>query len=245
MKILITDNQLNDEAARLSEKLNAPIVTIEEPGEVYLFVSEKGLSLKSNGQEIYGDFSRLTKRLNKSNLLGETIVRAVKIKGSDSVTVIDATAGLGEDSFLLAAAGNRVILFERDPVIAELLDDALRRASLDDKLSAIVERMTLIKGDSIREMKAYQGKADVVLLDPMFPEREKSSLVKKKFQLIHCLEEPCSDEQELLEAAKAVQPEKIVIKRPQKGPYLAGEKPNHSFDGKSIRYDVIIPQKKI
>ena len=42
---------------------------------------------------------------------------------------VDATAGLGEDSLLLAAAGFEVTLCEADPVIAVLLEDALTRAA--------------------------------------------------------------------------------------------------------------------
>ena len=79
----------------------------------------------------------------------------------------------------------------------------------------------------------------MVLLDPMFPARTKSAQVKKKFQLLHHLESPCEDEAELLDAALAARPRKVVIKRPPKGPYLAGKKPSYSLTGKAVRYDVI------
>ena len=81
---------------------------------------------------------------------------------------------------------------------------------------------------------------DVILLDPMFPEREKSSLIKKKFQLLQKLESPCPDEAALLKAALAAQPHKIIVKRPLKGPFLAGRKPDFSIKGKSVRYDCIV-----
>ena len=73
----------------------------------------------------------------------------------------------------------------------------------------------------------------------MFPEKRKSSLTKKKFQLIHELEKPCDDEEELLGAALSAHPRRIVIKRPLKGPYLAGIKPDYSIKGKTIRYDCL------
>ena len=76
----------------------------------------------------------------------------------------------------------------------------------------------------------------------MFPERNKSSLIKKKFQLLHNLESPCASEHELLEAGLAAKPKKIVIKRPLKGPYLDGVKPDYSYTGKAIRFDCIIPR---
>ncbi len=160
---------------------------------------------------------------------------------------VDATAGFGEDSLLLAAAGYNVELYEYDPVIAALLRDALRRAakSSDDALRDAVSRMDLREGDSVSAMRAMAGSnepPDIVLLDPMFPERRKSALVKKKFQLLQQLESPCegADEGELLEAAEAAGPRRIIIKRPLKGPYLAGRRPGYSITGKAVRYDCIV-----
>ena len=136
-------------------------------------------------------------------------------------------------------------LFEHDPVIAALLADGLARAAADPQLSPIVARMRLTSGDSVQALTARASmdvaKPDVVYLDPMFPARQKSAAVKKKFQLLHHLEAPCTDEEELLRAAIACGPRKVVIKRPAKGPYLAGIKPSYSIDGKAVRYDCIIP----
>ena len=89
------------------------------------------------------------------------------------------------------------------------------------------------------------GAADVIYLDPMFPERRKSAAVKKKFQLLHELERPCENEEELLKAAIDAHPSKIVIKRPVKGPYLAGIKPSHQFTGKAARYDCLVNLREI
>ena len=93
--------------------------------------------------------------------------------------------------------------------------------------------------DSVMALRELDFAPDVVLLDPMFPQRQKSSLVKKKFQLLHSLESPCANEEELLDAARAAGPKKIVIKRPAKGAFLAGIKPDYSLEGKKIRYDCI------
>ena len=82
---------------------------------------------------------------------------------------------------------------------------------------------------------------DVIYLDPMFPARQKSAAVKKKFQLLHHLEAPCANEEELLLAAIAANPRKVIIKRPIKGPLLAGIKPSYSISGKAVRYDCITP----
>ncbi len=81
---------------------------------------------------------------------------------------------------------------------------------------------------------------NIVLLDPMFPERSGSSQVRKKFQLIHCIEQPCDEEEELLDAAFAAAPRKILVKRPLKGAYLAGRTPSYSIRGKAVRYDCFV-----
>ena len=124
------------------------------------------------------------------------------------------------------------------------------RAAGDPALATAVTRMRLHAGeDSIAGLRHTaeligQGELtapDVVYLDPMFPERTKSAAVKKKFQLLHHLEQPCAAEETLVEAALAARPRKVVIKRPVKGPLLAGVKPSYQLAGKAVRYDVLVP----
>lgn len=204
-----------------------------------LRVGPDGVSLEKNGLSLRGDFSRLAARTRPDALPHELVVRAAKVKGIENPLAIDATAGLGDDSFLLASAGFRVHLFERDLVIAALLEDALQRALADPVLCDAAKRMRVTCADSIEALPKLAERPDVVLLDPMFPAKRKSAQAKKKLQLIQSLETPCKDEQALLDAALAAQPRKIVIKRPLKGPFLAGRKPDYSLSGKAIRYDCI------
>ena len=89
-------------------------------------------------------------------------------------------------------------------------------------------------------MKNMQQHPDVILLDPMFPERQKSSLVRKKLQVLQKLEMPCLDEYEMIITAMAASPRKLIIKRPLKGPYLADIKPDYSLTGKAVRFDCFI-----
>ena len=203
----------------------------------------EGLALVGDGMVLRADFARLLPRLRPDRLGRELLVRAARVRGAEAPTAVDATAGLGEDSLLLAAAGFAVTMFEQDPVIAALLRDALERAANEPQLACVVARMTLIEGDSVAGLRELDFSPDVVFLDPMFPERTKSAAVKKKFQLLHHLERPCDNEDELLDAALAAHPRKIVIKRPPKGPWLAGVKPSHSLAGKAVRYDVIVPPR--
>ena len=203
--------------------------------------TDEGLALMGGGMTLLPDLARMLPRLAPSRLSKELLVRAARVRGAEEPWAIDATAGLGEDSLLLAAAGFRVTLFERDETIAALLADSLERAATDPRLSEAVARMTLVAGDSIAALPQLEGMPDVVLLDPMFPDRGKSASAKKKLQLIQMLESPCEDEEALLAAALAAHPRKVVIKRPAKGPALAGAKPSYSLAGKAVRYDVIVP----
>lgn len=207
-----------------------------------------GTCLLGDGMVLRPDLSAMAPRLKPGRLNRELLVRAAKVKRPADAPAdarlplaVDATAGLGEDALLLAAAGFSVLLFESDPVIAELLRDSLRRAAAapEPELRAAASRMRVAGEDSIAALPGLAPAPDVVYLDPMFPERRKSAAVKKKFQLIHRLERPCDDEDALVAAALAARPRKVVIKRPVKGPHLAGIKPSYSIAGKSVRYDVL------
>ena len=209
-----------------------------EQNDMQLVRDENGLSLAADGQILRGDFTKMIPRIKQGAISKELLARAAKIKDADKeLTAIDATAGLGEDSLILAAAGFHVQMYERNPVIHELLEDAIRRAAEIPELAEIVARMELHHGDSIEAMKDLEEAPDVILLDPMFPERQKSALVKKKLQVIQKLEIPCNDEVELILTAMAAKPKKLIVKRPPKGPYLAGLKPDFSIEGKAVRFD--------
>jgi 16S rRNA (guanine1516-N2)-methyltransferase len=205
---------------------------------------ENGLALVGNGQTLRGDFTKMLPRIRRGNLGAELLVKAAKIKGFEgTITVMDCTAGLGEDSILLAAAGFRVKLYERDNIIAALLRDSLIRAAQIPELAPIVERMELHEEDSLIALTKLTEVPEVIYLDPMFPSRQKSALVKKKFQMLQQLEQPCKEGDEFLQAAIDCKPKKIVIKRPLKGEYLGNHKPDYSINGKTIRYDCIVIAK--
>ena len=253
--VLCGDEASRDRAVALAERLGLPGGAVLGPGSdpeagtLYLKASLQGASLVRDGMEVAGDFSRLLPRLKQGALQRELLVKAARVKGVERPRAVDATAGLGEDSLLLAAAGFEVTLCESDPVIAILLEDALARAAGDEALAHIAARMRLVEGDSRATLAALAAddatRPDVVYLDPMFPGRTKSAAVKKKFQLIHGLERPCEPEAEdsLMSAALAARPRKIVVKRPVKGPWLAGVKPSHAIAGKAVRYDCIVPPR--
>lgn len=247
LAVYAADIMYREEAEKLASSTGAAIAGSEEElagFSLALIINENGLTLSDGKREMHGDFTKMLPRLKPNNLNRELIVKAARIKSLEPpYRAVDATAGMGEDSLLLAAAGFEVDLFEYDPVIAALLNDTLKRSSKIPELAEITARMHLHTGDSIKGLSELDFKPDMILLDPMFPERQKSALVKKKFQLIHQLERPCDDEESLLNAAISAEPKKIVIKRPLKGPFLAGIKPDYSISGKAIRCDCLINLK--
>ena len=235
-------------AEALAARLGVDLLLEEPPARddlMLLRADDRGLSLAVGGMELRADLTRMLPRLRPNNLHGEFLVKAAKLKGFvDTPHAVDATAGFGEDSLLLAAAGFEVTMFERNPVTAALVRDALRRAAEEPGLAAAVSRMELVEGDGVEGLAGLAFTPDVVLLDPMFPAREKSASVKKKAQMLQHLEAPCGDEEALLAAALAACPRKVVVKRPPKGPHLAGSKPAYSLAGKNVRYDMYIPAGK-
>lgn len=228
-----------EEVAReYANRLQVPLV--EEPGEqLTLLVDETGLSLTGFGLTFQGDFEQMLHRLTGGRLQHEMLVHVAKTK-LENPKAVDCTAGMGEDAILLAASGYEVTLFEQNPVIAALLQDAMDRAKDHEFLGPVMNRMHLIQGNSVEILPTLEEKFDLIYLDPMFPARQKSGLVTKKLQLIQKLEQPCSSEEELFAMAVNRKPGKIVVKRPLKGANLAGKKPSYTIKGKAIRYDCFV-----
>lgn len=204
---------------------------------------EDVLVLCDGAMEISVNFAELHHRTTQGHLQKELLIKAAKIKDTTTgvLSAIDATAGLGEDSFLLAAAGFEVTMFEQNATIAALLRNGIERALQDPLLADVAARMHLVEGDSIKGLKTLASAPDIIYLDPMFPSKTKTAATKKKFQLLHSLEKPCSNEEELLSAALAARPQKVIVKRPAKGPHLSNIQPAYSLLGKAIRYDVYTP----
>ena len=170
---------------------------------------------------------------------GQMIAKAVGVQPGVRPHVLDATAGLGRDAFVLATLGCEMQLIERQPLIAALLEDGLARAARDLEVAPIVARMQLLQGNAIELMGAWQGEApQVVYLDPMFPHRDKSALVKKEMRLFRPLVGDDQDAPALLQAALALASHRVVVKRPRKAPIIEGAKPSYSLEGKSSRYDI-------
>lgn len=173
---------------------------------------------------------------------GEAVAKAVGIKGGYLPDVIDATAGLGRDAFVLAALGCRVRMLERHPVVAALLDDGLRRGYEDAEIGGwLRERLTLLHVVSQQALSDITPAPDVVYLDPMYPHRQKSAMVKKEMRVFQSLVGPDEDADALLEPARRLAKKRIVVKRPDYAPPLAGVVTQSAVVTKSHRFDIYPP----
>jgi 16S rRNA (guanine1516-N2)-methyltransferase len=170
---------------------------------------------------------------------GQMIAKAVGVQPGVRPQVLDATAGLGRDAFVLASLGCSMTLIERQPLIAALLEDGLARARQSAEVAPIAAQMRLLQGNAIELLSAWTDEApQVIYLDPMFPHRDKSALVKKEMRLFRPLVGDDLDAPALLAAALALASHRVVVKRPRKAPCIEGAKPSYVLEGKSSRYDI-------
>jgi len=170
------------------------------------------------------------------------VAKAVGVKSGYLPDVVDATAGLGRDAFVLAAIGCRVRMLERHPIVAALLDDGLQRGYQDAEIGGwLRERLTLIHAPSAQALGDITPAPDVVYLDPMYPHRQKSAMVKKEMRVFQSLVGADEDADALLEPARRLAKKRIVVKRPDYAPPLAGVATQSAVVTKSHRFDIYPP----
>ena len=168
------------------------------------------------------------------------LARACGFTKGSVPTVIDSTAGLGRDAFLLAGLGAQVTLIERSPRVHAALGAAMDVASgADAKVAEVIGRMTLVFGDSRALLQDIS--ADVVLVDPMHPPRGNSALVKQDMRTLRAIVGSDDDSAELIQAALACARNRVVLKWPLRAPTAPGlSRPSHQVIGKTTRYDVFM-----
>ena len=178
----------------------------------------------------------------------QLIARACGLNRGVLPSIVDATAGLGRDAFVLASLGAPVLMIERVAATAAILVDGLTRAQgcADDEIREIALRMQTLHGDATRELGELVTQWDqppqVVHLDPMYPHRDKSALVKKEMRVFRALAGDDADAPVLLEAALEVATHRVVVKRPRKAEPIGGLAPSHVVEEKTSRYDVYVKQ---
>ncbi len=229
----------------LAQRLGVPRISrIPERGSA-LIVSENGLSLLSLDDQgmamrVGVDFTSGNWQRRIASVRRERIIRAMGRKADSATMIIDATGGLGRDSFLLAAAGFQVRVVERNPLLAALLEDGLLRAGESQVTREISARISLTCGDACHYLERQQHRADIVYLDPLFPAQKKSAKVKKELQVIREIADRDDDPTRLFAAAFKAAAGRVVVKRPQQGPWLNNRPPSYCVSGKIVRFDIYL-----
>ena len=219
----------------------------EQSSGFSLHYDDKGLSLYKTDEPKLGainvDFvtGAVAHRRKFGGGKGQSIAKAVGLNKGATPVVLDATAGLGRDGFVLASLGCKVILHERHPVVAALLYDGLQRAYNDSEIGPWMQQnMSLIFGSSHTLLAQCDSVPDVVYLDPMFPHREKSALVKKEMRVFQELVGGDTDADDLLEFAYPLASKRVVVKRPDYAPFLNDKTPSMQIKTKKNRFDVYV-----
>lgn len=179
-------------------------------------------------------------RLRSGGGRGQSLPKAVGLRPGRQPRIVDATAGLGRDAFLLASLGLDVTLIERSAAMHALLREGLARAREAGPLYAgIVDRMTLVHGDARDHLPRLHP--EVVVVDPMHPPRRSHALVKKEMRLVRAMVGLDPDARDLVEAALACASDRVVLKWPLRAAPLPGlPTPHHSILGKTLRFDVFM-----
>ena len=233
-----------------------------------LHINANGLTLKpianTGSGEVRCEFVSGSNRhrINYGGGNGQSIAKAVGVSGKFQPQVLDVTAGLGRDAFVLAGLGCNLTLLERNPIVYKLLEDGLLRAQLqadsDLELGTIISRMQLLNIDCLQYLDALKNNSidntidnnttnnsqpDIIYIDPMFPLRKKSAKVKKDMQALHKIVGADEDSGQILDKALANARYRVVVKRAAHAEFLADTKPTYSLNGKSTRYDIFALQK--
>ncbi len=213
---------------------NAIFERVDKQLILHLFLDGKPDILKFDlGQ---GEVAIRASKVSKSN---EVIAKAIGCKSHYRPKVLDATAGMGRDSFIMAMLGCEVIMQERNFAIYHLLENALTRLKAHSSFkSDVIDRLSLYQKNSLQSQVSQ--KIDVVYLDPMFPERKKSALVKKEMRLFKRVAGEDPDAEQLLFNALKSEVNRVVVKRPKGAPSLAKRKSSHEILAKKFRYDVYL-----
>nr|WP_313975365.1 class I SAM-dependent methyltransferase [uncultured Psychrobacter sp.] len=250
---LFTDKLNQKLRQQLSQHSIQPILLLDEKNK---------LSWLSDGLSVAPEWDKLQRRVVSAGRKSELLLQAAKITAGS--TVIDATAGFGHDSLILASTGAQVIMLEEQPLIALLLLAEQQRMRALPNWQKLMRRLQIINTDALSYFESMDfadssngstadshQTIDVIYLDPMFPEDSyqdsktgKGAKVGKHMQALHQLARPptLEEESQLLQSAQAIVSQgagqgRVVVKRPQLAPLLANQQPSESWHNEAVRFD--------
>jgi 16S rRNA (guanine1516-N2)-methyltransferase len=239
-------------AALLAAKLNLPFISSIEhrSSEFVLAYTPKGLQLLHmplGSQKsiclLFVDFvhGKNGFRLSQNRTIKQAIARAAGVKSGFRPTILDGTAGLGSDSFVLASLDCSVTMCERSPIIGALLEDGLYRAAKEEKTDGIIQsKLNLVLGDTQTYLQKNNSTFHTIYLDPMYPHRNQSALNKQTLRIIRSLVGGDPDGGALLKIALKKAENRVVVKRPRKAPLLSDVQPSHAILMKKSRFDIYL-----
>ena len=209
----------------------------------YLYFSDGILKLQLSSlpdmTPLFVSFEGLERRA-KDSLFQQSLIKAIGIGKGKRPSILDGTAGLGSDGFLMASTGSRVSLFERDKVVYELLKDGLRRyAAKSPEGNEVLKRIQIENRDFL-EPKPQIGSYEVVYLDPMFPTSKKNSLSKRPMLYLQNFLQTETNGYEMLSMAKRIATKRIVVKRGIRSPTLTNHDADIVYRGNSNRFDIYL-----
>ena len=246
---LSVDKLTQKRRQQLSQMATQPVLLLDDKDK---------LSWLSDGLSVSPEWDKLQRRVVSAGRKSELLLQAVKITADSSV--IDATAGFGHDSLILASTGAQVMMLEQQPIMALLLLTEQQRMSALPNWQKLMARLHIINIDALSYFESLKSDSavnnsqviDVVYLDPMFPEDSyqdsktgKGAKVGKHMQALHQLARPptLDEEAQLLTSAQAVVSKnalhsgRVVVKRPQHAPTLANQQPTESWHNEAVRFD--------
>jgi 16S rRNA (guanine1516-N2)-methyltransferase len=242
--IRYTSSELQAQAEILAHDLNLPLTTTSTDFEYILILTPDYLGLQKIGDKsspLFVDFLSPSMQFRQchATLKNESLARALGLKKGTQPIIIDATGGLGRDSFIIASLGFNVTILERSPIIHALIADGIKRAQ---PRSDAVKRLHLIKTEALHWLTqlTHETQPDIIYLDPMFPERKKSALPKQEMLIFHDIVGNDTDAGALLNAALACAKQRVVVKRARLAQSLNEKIPAYSLKGNSCRFDVYL-----
>ncbi|MDD9890004.1 MAG: class I SAM-dependent methyltransferase [Gammaproteobacteria bacterium] len=231
----------------LQRKLGLPLLSLNaldaERHSFYLQYGSDGLALHAVGESAPGalrvDFASLLRRAG-DGLIKQNLLKAVGARKGRRPSVLDATAGLGTDSFLLSKAGCEVLALERNAVVYALVEDGIARYRQAESKGAETDAVFAVRNEDFLSVHSSLPKFQVVYLDPMFPPKTKSAQSKKAMSYLQEIVGKSSNDADLFDAARELASDRIVVKRAKQSPLINNAEPSHSFKGSSSRFDVYL-----
>jgi 16S rRNA (guanine1516-N2)-methyltransferase len=247
----------------LSQQFSVPLIPDMEPAAKGLLLQrseadgnlEIYLMNNSSSKQRPFRFDFCSPRMLKRGKIaqGEILRKAC----GNSRTIFDFTAGCGRDSFVLASAGLRTYLFEKNPIIFAMLQEAWVRLCLSDPSVACRMQLFNVDATTLRSQDfEIESLSDgfSVYIDIMYEDvGNRKSLAKKDIQILRLVlnsdynsATEFENTEMLFNAACRIATDRIVVKRRINAPPMVQHvQPHASITGRTHRYDIYMMNRLV